>query len=150
MESTGREKEKEKEKGRWREENRGPVKCRWRVLGRGAVWRGALQFIFSIQRAPPPLLHCPSVWQLELAMWRGEQKRARCPAWVRGRIGRHPTFKKQSQPGGPQGQNLKQNTLKLTQQFFFFCVSKLLNTRLCVWCCCKTEIISAFSYFMLF
>lgn len=42
--------------------------------GEGAVWRGALQFIFSIQRAPPPLLYCPSVWQLELAMWRGEQK----------------------------------------------------------------------------
>lgn len=71
----------------------GEVAVWWGGVGR-VLWRGggALQFIFSIQRAPPPLLYCPSVWQLELAMWRGEQKRARCPARVR--IGRHPTFKK--------------------------------------------------------
>lgn len=109
MESTSREKEKAKEKGRWREENGGPVKCRWRVVGRGAVWRGALQFIFSIQRAPPPLLYCPSVWQLELAMWRGEQKRACCPAWVCGHIGRHhispppPPKKSRANQTGPAG-----------------------------------------------
>lgn len=146
MESTGREKEKEKEKGRWTEENGGPVKCRWRVLGKGwgGCVTGALQFIFSIQRAPPPLLYCPSVWQLELAMWRGEQKRARCPAWVRGSIGRHPTFKKPSQPSSPREQNLKQNTLNLTQQFFFFQASqKLLNTWTCAWSLCNTEIIHA-------
>lgn len=62
-------------------------------------------------------------------MWRGEQKRARCPAWVRGRIGRHPTFKKRSQPGGSRARNLKQNTLKLTQQFSLASL-KFLNTIL--------------------
>lgn len=143
-----------KRKGAVKRGERGSCQMQMTSLGEGeeegAVWRGALQFIFSIQRAPPPLLYCPSVWQLELAMWRGEQKRACCPAWVRGRIGRHPTFKKQSQPDGPHWPNPRQNTLKLTQQFFLSTPPKPLNTRPCVWCCCKTEINHAFCNFMLF
>lgn len=89
--------------------------------GCNGVTGGLSSLFFPFREHPPP--HPFSIvllWQLELAMWRGEQKRACCPAWVRGRIGRHPTFKKQSQPGGPQGLNLKQNTLQLTQHFFFF------------------------------
>lgn len=128
MESTGREKEKEKEKGRWREENGGPVKCRWRVLGRGAVWRGALQFIFSIQKAPPPLLYCPSVWQLELAMWRGEQKRACCPAWVRGRVGRQPTFKRRANQAAHRDK-ISTRTLSNWLNTFFKASPTSLNTQ---------------------
>lgn len=151
MESTSREKEKAKEKGRWREENGGPVKCRWRVVGRGAVWRGALQFIFSIQRAPPPLLYCPSVWQLELAMWRGEQKRACCPAWVCGHIGRHhisPPPPKKSRPTrrAPRGWNLKQNTLRLTRQFYSIPPKTLKRVIVPSRISCKTKTVSAFGF----
>lgn len=163
MESTGREKEKEKEKGRWREENGGPVKCRWRVLGRvgvgvggsgvtgGGGWGGLSSLFFPFREHPllfsiVPLCDSWS-WQCE-----GENKNelAVQPGSVAASDATPPS-KSLSQPGGPQGLNLKQNTLRLTQQFFFFQhPQKLLNTRPWVWCSSKTKIICAFCCFMCF
>lgn len=74
MERTSREKEKAKEKGRWREENGGPVKCRWRVVGRGrrggGLCDGALSSLFFPFREHPLLSsivpQCDSwSWQCE-------------------------------------------------------------------------------------
>lgn len=108
MRSTGIEKEKAKEKGRWREENGGPVKCRWRVLERrgGGCVTGALQFIFSIQRAPPtPFSPLPIVPRCDSWSWRceGENKKKKKknelavqPESVDPRF-----LKKQSWQGGP-------------------------------------------------
>ena len=142
MESTGREKEKEKEKGRWREENGGPVKCRWRVLGKGGgggrrgscvMGRGregvvgGLSSLFFPFREHPLLFSIVPLGAAGRGKWEGEKK-TEAP----GQPGAAPSVypptkkkkkkkkkKKQSQPGGPWGQNLKQNTLKLTQHFFF-------------------------------
>lgn len=116
----------------------GEVAVWWGGVGR-VLWRGGgLSSLFFPFREHPLLFSivplCDSwSWQCEgenkneLAVQPGSASDATPPSKKKKKE------KKQSQPGGPWGQNLKQNTLKLTQHFFLKASPKLLKRQtLCV------------------